>query len=419
MTQLKTGRLETTKLIRPMVTRHWNNIRQAHAEGRPIAWGAGLPNLITDAMDIPTHFMGGYASYCAGSGGADELLEAAEADGYLRETCSYHRMHLGNIALIEKGIPPKEQFFLPAPDLMVCFRACMEHAHYVEALYRHCKMPVIVVDVPTVYTSDEFEPAINFVVRQMKEEAIPALERFCGRKFNYDRLSELLATIKKAGMLRSECWELAAHKPAPCTIMDLVTSHGAILYGVGPHSIEYFQSMKEELELRVANNVAAVSGEKYRLMWDHIIPWHSMGLLPRKMIAYKANILMGRYTHEMFPHPEAIDPEDPLRTIADQYVRYWLQILTPTSISDMSGEKFFIDSIKKYSIDGIIMHNGVTCRIYSMGQHDILTAVREKLGTPGVIFEGDMADRQFFSESQFEIRLQALLETIDERRGRN
>ncbi|MDY6853976.1 MAG: hypothetical protein SWO11_04595 [Thermodesulfobacteriota bacterium] len=40
----------------------------------------------------------------------------------------------------------------------------------------------------------------------------------------------------------------------------------------------------------------------------------------------------------------------------------------------------------------------------------------KKCGVPGVVIEADMIDPAMVSDSQIDTRLQALLETIDERR---
>ena len=411
----KIHRLNATKLIRPMTTAYWNSLRQAHRERKPIAWGAGVPMLISDAMNIPTHFMGGYASFCAGSGGAEYLLNAAEEDGFLRESCSYHRMHMGDIAIIKRGEQVREELFLPPPDIMILGRLCTEHSHYAEALYRQYHMPVVAIDIPVVLKEEDFEDAVAFTERQLKEEAVPELERFCGRPFDYDRLSELIAIIKESCRLRKECWKLAQHIPAPCTFMDLMVTHGAVLYGIGPHQIEIFQKFKEELEERVAQNVSAVEPEKYRLLFDGIFPWEKMSFIAKLMAKYCANFLVGRYTHEMWPTGDMLKPEEPLYTIAEQMVCHWGQVIMPSVIG---GERLMSQQVQDFSIDGVVIHHIITCRYYSMGQQDMLDAMDKKFNVPGILIEGDMSDPYFFSEAGFETKLQALLEIIDARRDK-
>jgi benzoyl-CoA reductase/2-hydroxyglutaryl-CoA dehydratase subunit BcrC/BadD/HgdB len=51
-------------------------------------------------------------------------------------------------------------------------------------------------------------------------------------------------------------------------------------------------------------------------------------------------------------------------------------------------------------------------------QLEIIDAVSRKLGIPAVYFEGDMADETLISESQMDTRIQALIETIEARKGK-
>ena len=75
-------------------------------------------------MNLRSHFMAAYGAYAGGRKAVPALLEAAEADGYLIDTCSYHRIHMGMLALIRKGLPIREDIRLPMPDLVLNGRYC-------------------------------------------------------------------------------------------------------------------------------------------------------------------------------------------------------------------------------------------------------------------------------------------------------
>ena len=413
MSEIQTNRLKSVSLIRGIVDAHWDKLRQARKDGGLIAWQAGLPTLLTNAYDIPTHMMGGYGAYCAGIGGGEFLLNTAESDGYNPETCSYHRMHFGNIAAIEKGIPfPIENIELPMPDIMLSARICTEHSHYTDGIYRHCGCPTIFIDIPMPYVEEDIERAIDFVERQVKEEAIPTLEKVTGRPFNYDRMSELLALTKEAGMLKSACLNLAKKIPSPCTTLDFLVTHGLVIYAITPAVVDFFRAFKEELEQRVRNKIGALSEERYRLFFDGIWTWNKMGLLSKMFNDLGANPIIGRYAHEMWPCPEAIEPENPIRTWAEQVVRYWGQIVTFGRAAS-AGRQFVLNAVEEHSIDGLVMHGTRTCRIYNIGQQDIIDEVKKKFGIPGVYIESDHCDSKFFAEEQIRTRLQALTEMID------
>ncbi|MBI4596027.1 MAG: 2-hydroxyacyl-CoA dehydratase, partial [Candidatus Tectomicrobia bacterium] len=179
-----------------------------------------------------------------------------------------------------------------------------------------------------------------------------------------------------------------------------------------PGTIEYYERLKEELQERVAKKVPAVlPEEKYRLYWDNYIMWGWLGPLSRKIAAYGGNMIIGRYPYLMFPHPESLDPENPIYSVADQLMRWMLPQGLPQFARKLLGQ-----FVEDFSLDGLIMLSSPTCRLFDLGQQDIIDEIERKYGIPGIIIEGDMVDPKFYSEAQLDTRLQALFEVIDGRR---
>ena len=48
--------------------------------------------------------------------------------------------------------------------------------------------------------------------------------------------------------------------------------------------------------------------------------------------------------------------------------------------------------------------------------YEIQRRITEKSGCPSVIFDGDQTDPRVFSEAQYETRIQALVEMMEERK---
>ncbi|MFC1825002.1 2-hydroxyacyl-CoA dehydratase subunit D [Thermodesulfobacteriota bacterium] len=415
MVEYKINRMETTKLIGPMVDQHWREIREAKDHGKLVAWGVTAPisMLFAAAMDnVKVHFYAGYSSYVAGRGGAADLLDTCQNVGYLRDSCSYLRAHVGMMHKYLRDEPIREEIRLPLPDFLVNGCACPEQANLIDAVARRLNIPVVAVQLPSSHY-EPLEDRIRFVERQLKEYAIPQLEEICGRPYNYDRLSEMLLDLKNTATVRNECWDLMKHVPAPCTLWDYAVSMAPIIYMSGkPGNVEYYRKFKAELEERVAQNRPAIlPEEKYRIMWDGLLPWAHTGFYIRKFRSYGAVPIVGRYPMGMYPHPYDIDPDNPIRSLAVQAIRDLLGDLDPAI-----GLKFVREAAEDYSIDGIVFYQSRTCRIWDNGQQTILNEMERTLGTPGIIVEGDMIDPVFHSEAQIETRLQALFEMIDARR---
>ena len=196
--EYKINRLAATNDMRPMVDRHWAELRAAKERGEKGGWASGPSFVFPYAMGMKCHFMAGYAAYCGGIGAADELMKLAEASGELPETCSYHRLHMGMVEAVKKGIPIKKpEAILPLPDLLVAGRYCTEQSHYSESFYRRLGIRVSPLELPFIFEKEDRPRLREFVYRQIKENVIPTLEEVCGKPFDYDRLSEIKVCSKR------------------------------------------------------------------------------------------------------------------------------------------------------------------------------------------------------------------------------
>ena len=151
--------------------------------------------------------------------------------------------------------------------------------------------------------------------------------------------------------------------------------------------------------------------EKYRIYFDGWMLWGFMGWFARKLVSYGANMIVGRYAPlEFFQRPDLLDPDNPVDTIIEQH-GYFMRYGMPEVAIDLIPEW-----VKDFSIDGMIMHNSRTCRLWNIGQEDIIDEVEKRYGVPGLLMEADMLDPRFFSEAQLDTRLTAFFEMIDGRR---
>ncbi|MDY6854552.1 MAG: 2-hydroxyacyl-CoA dehydratase family protein [Thermodesulfobacteriota bacterium] len=417
-TKYKINRLQTTNDIRPLVDKHWAELRTAKERGEKVAWASGPTFIIPYAMGIKCHFMAGYAAYCGGIGAADEVLKVAEITGDLPETCSYHRLHMGMAEAVRKGISINPQAILPIPDLMISGRFCTEMSHYAEGLHRRLKVPVVAVELPVPYEKEDVPRLKRFVLGQYRDVLIPQLEKTFDKKFSYDRLSEIIKSLKEAALLRNKCWEFFKTKPAHWTLWDYGVSIAPVFYLMGkPGSVEYYQKLLKELQERKEQGIPAMApeGEKYRIYWDGWIPWAFLGKFMRKLTPRGALAICGRYPWEFFPHPERLDPENPLESFVDCF----FDEDNPRVFSNKAPKgslEYISELIREYSIDGLIMFSSKTCRMWNLSHLDIIDALDKRHGVPGVVIESDMIDSAMISDSQIDTRLEALLETIDGRR---
>ncbi len=419
-TEYTLNRLDTSG-VGPLVDRHWRELREAHENGKKVIWASGPLWAYSHAFsNIAAHFMAGYAAYCGGRKMSEEVLEAAERYGELKDTCSYHRLHTGMAAILKNGWHITDpRVLLPMPDLLVSGRACTEQSHYMEALHRRFGIKAITIELPTPRLESDLADIARYGTAQVKSTLIPALEELCGEKFDAERLRQVFRIWKETSLLRNRCWEYFKHKPALWTLWDYGVSMAPVTYAMGdPEGLVYYKSLLKQLEDRAAKNIPAIApgGEKYRLLWDGWLPWAFLGKFSRLMVPRGAIPICGRYPWEFTPEPADINTE------ADDIVFEWMRLqflpenATMFHQSPWGGEKYIEHFVDDYDVDGVLFFSSKTCRWWNLGQHQIRQNLERKYGIPGVVIEADMVDPAMVSEEQIKTRIEALLETIDARK---
>ena len=69
---------------------------------------------------------------------------------------------------------------------------------------------------------------------------------------------------------------------------------------------------------------------------------------------------------------------------------------------------------KKNKVDGAIFHMNRSCKHWSGNLYEMERQFREQTGVPTIVFDGDQSDPRAFSEAQYETRVEALVEIMEE-----
>ena len=402
---------------RKLVNQQWENVRRAPQEGKKVAWIVSMPfaTLLTRAAGMEHLFHASFAPLCTARRHEQPLLDASHEYGYLPDACSYHRLHIGLLHLwdtgqIEKADP---EVRIPKPDLVLGNRICTEHPTLGMSMARKAKCPFVMLDRSAFgcATEDDFRARAKLLERQMKEEAIPAIEKVTGRPFDYARLSELVARNKRVAEMRNQLLLLMENRPAPMSMFDLGIAIGAFTASAGTEEAEQLYSeLVEEINDRVARGEGSVANEKFRIYWDGYTTWALLGTVMRILGPRGGLPIIGRYILGFSGRPELIDPERPIESLA--YSEGRLAGTIPWHASALIKEL-----VKRFSVNGAVMLSFVTCRMWNVGQHDIAEELEREFGIPSLIFECDMVDRAFIDEGRLKTRVEAFLEMIDARRG--
>lgn len=395
-------KIKSVKKMKEIMTTYYFEAKIAGFSGKKIAWitsGAPVEPLI--AMDIIPIYPENHGAMIGASKMGPDLCGVAEGMGYSADLCSYARADIG--CSKTNGGPIDG---LPKPDMLICCNnICGTVTKWYEIQARNFNVPLFILDTP--FCHDGYTTEIHQYVRKQIDEMILFLEKVCNKKFDYDKMIEVGKLSIEAQRLWQAVLDTTTHKPAPMTAFDaffhlalIVTLRGKQL------TIDYYKTLLDEMNERIKTGISAVPNEKYRLLWDNLPVWYRTKWMSDKFAEHDACLVADTYTSAWCGSIKYIDENDFVNTMAEAYTRIYLNI----SITDMADS--IIDMIKKYDVDGFVMHSNRSCKPYSFGQYDIAKIIREKTGIPILMLDADMVDERYFSESQIENRINAFMEIL-------
>ena len=370
---------------------------------RPVAWiTSGAPVELLRAMDVLPVYPENYAAVCAAQG-AVPLCEAAEALGYSRDLCSYARISIGASATPQ--IAPLAG--LGRPDLLVaCNNICGTVVKWFQALAQQFGVPLFVLDTPFL-PDDAIPPhALVYVAGQL-EDLVRWVERTTGRRLDRARLDETLSLSNAAVALWREIRHLCRVRPSPLSTPDLFVTMAAIVSLRGtPEAVAFYRLLRDEAAQRVRQGVSAIDGERFRLLWDNIAIWpriyHFFSQFARRGACFVADTYTGAWDVE-------IEPGEPIESLARAYLGIFLNRSLAYRATRMAR------LIRDFACDGFVMHSNRSCKPFSLGQPAVRRRVAAATGTPGLMIEADMCDTRAYAEEPIASRVQAFLESLEER----
>ncbi|HET90423.1 MAG TPA: 2-hydroxyacyl-CoA dehydratase [Chloroflexi bacterium] len=393
-------RLQSLREINRVMTRYYLQ-HKLTARFKPLAYiTSGAPVEILEALGIATLYPENYGALCGARKAAVGLCEVAEAAGYPADLCSYARAHVGAV-LRPQDAPLRG---MPRPDLLVCCtNICGTVLKWYQALAALYDIPLFILDVPFQRTTPAEPHIITYVVAQM-HEFVDWLEAHTSRRLRPEQLASVIALSRQAIALWEEILELGQHRPSPVNGPDLFVAMAPVVALRGTQrAVDCYQSLKSELEQRIAQGVGAVPGERHRLLWDNIAVWHRLYRFFRPFMDAGACFVADTYTHAWTVQ---LDAEDPFVGMAQAYTGVFINLNLPTRLQTIT------DLARRFQVDGMVMHANRSCKPFSITQSDVRDELRDVLGLPVLILETDMADSRLHNEGATRERVAAFLEIL-------
>lgn len=395
-------KIKSVSRMKEIMTNYYIEAKTAGQTGKKVAWiTSGGPVEFLIAMDVIPVYPENHGAMIGASKMGINLCEKAEEMGYSRDLCSYARSDIA--CAITNGGPIGG---LPKPDFLVCCNnICGTVMKWYEVQARQFNVPLFILDTPFIHT--KFSDAAKKYVIAQTYEYIEFLEQQTGKKMDYDRMAEVSRLAVKGLKLWQEVLDTAAHKPAPMTAFDAFFHLALIVTLRGTQvAVDYYQQLVDEMKQRIKDGISMVPNEKYRLLWDNLPVWYKTKWLSEKFASHNACLVGDTYTSAWSGVLDLIDENNFIETGSVAYSSVYINV----SIDQMF--ETLKKLIKKYDVDGLIMHSNRSCKPYSLGQYDLQKMVMKELKIPTLMLEADMVDERSFSESQIETRIDAFMETL-------
>ena len=399
----KYPRLQSLKAVNRLMEQYYVK-RKLMARVKPVAYvTSGAPVEILEAFGVLTLYPENYGALCGARKVAVSLCEVAEQAGYSQDLCSYARSHIGS-TMQPQSAPLNG---LPKPDLLLCCsNICGTVLKWYEALADHYHVPLFVLDVPFQGGSEPQPHAVQYVSDQL-ESLIPWAEEVTGRRWRPKKLRELLALSNETVRLWGEIRDMGMHKPSPVNAPDLFMAMAPIVaLRASRQSVEVYKGLKAELQERVDSGVAAVPGERIRLLWDNIAIWYRLYRFFRPFMDAGVCFVTDGYTNG-WATAEPVDLDDPLPSMARTLQAIYINLNLATRAGIVA------DLAHRFHVDGMVMHANWSCKPFSLTQSDIQAVVREKMSLPTLVLEADMCDSRRYNEGAAQERIAAFLEMLD------
>ncbi|MAF26993.1 MAG: 2-hydroxyacyl-CoA dehydratase family protein [Gemmatimonadota bacterium] len=380
----------------------------------------GSINEILKTFDLPVVFPEINSLQTAVRHVAHDYLAEAEDVGYSPDICGYVKADVAT--QLRGGELPMGR--VPKPTIAVLTNACNTYIKWGEIWERMHGTRLFTLDVPgtrqdgtqTWRGNPDFENDRKYVEVQLTE-LITLCEEVTGKKFDIDRLREVLGYANRMNTGWKRALELNASKPS---LFSALTD-GTIFLGVAngfrgtKEGAEYFDQLVEELEYKSANGIGTLSEELYRLVFVGVPCYPIFRRFNELFTEWGGNFVHSTYlwfasggTHSGFQY----DLERPIESLAEGVL---------VSVRDAMDSMFYSDRMieemaRDFDLDGVVYHPIKSCRTVSTGLADSRKNMSEKLGLPSLFLESDMMDRRVVSEAQMKNRIDAFFEGLASRR---
>ena len=377
------------------------------------AWTcAGFPVELLWGFDIFPLHPENMATVAAAQKQSQRLIEHAESMGYSRDLCSYCKTNFG---AVDTGIKTTLGG-IAKPDIITCTNTiCDTHWKWFQIQAEKLKVPIFMFDCPKIVSgTDErtIEGYINYMVDQFYD-FFEFVKKHTGKELDVNRMIKASDDSERMSVIWRDIYECRKSVPSPYSSAETSASFFPLVVMPGKKvGIKFFEKIKADIAKRAQSGEGTLSRgkEKYRILFEGIPFWYRMRFM-YDLARYSAVVTYEPYTFSFAPpKPVGKNYSESLRDVA----RVMMDL--PYSYNLDKRITYFEQAVRDYHIDGVILHENLSCRPSSTGMIDLKNAIQEDLGIPVLIIQCDMNDPRAYSDAQMKTRIESFIELMEKGR---
>nr|WP_294503427.1 benzoyl-CoA reductase subunit B [uncultured Rhodopila sp.] len=405
-----------------MMARHYERLSDAPANGEKVA-ATFVPGNLNEllmcfgfANNLPevNAIQSGLRKQSGG------YVMEAEKSGHSEDVCTYVKSDIG---MMSKGNIGPNGRKLPDPDvLLLSYTGCFTFMKWFELLRQQYNCETIMFHTPYMADGKITKDMIKYMVKQLKQDVIPKLEKVSGVKFDIDLLR---AHLRKSAIAEEDLvWVLQSAKTKPSPI----DAYFGGIYYIGPifgafrgtdDAIDYYRFLRQEVEERIAEGKGPVTPdgdmgqERYRLVvegppnYTHFRQFWKMFYDEGAVVVASSYTKVGGTYDFGFRH----DPVNPLESLAEYCLNVYTNRNLPMRVDMLEN---YID---EYQADGLLINSIKSCNSFSAGQLLMMREVEKRTGKPAAFIETDLVDPRYFSPANVKNRLESYFQMIEQKRA--
>ncbi len=409
-------------LQKEMLAKLFNDLSKAKEQGKKVVYTfvpGNLTELILSFDMLPVHpeinaLQSGMRKKSA------SFIRDAEKIGFSEDVCTYVKCDIG--MMLNGNIGPTGEK-LPAPDLLLLsYTGCFTFMKWFENLEKlYPGVEIAMLHTPYQEDGKMTPEMIDYMVRQLKDEVIPKMEKVSGKKYDEARLSDMMRNSAKAEDLLVKVLESAKHHPSP------IDAYFAGVYYIGPiftafrgtaEAVAYYEELWKEVQERMRLGLGPVTPEgemqeqKFRLVVEGPPNWTNFREFWKLFYDMGAVIVASSYTkvggvYDLgFRH----DPDAPLESLS----RYCMGCYTNMNLPQRV--ELLANYVKEYQADGFLINSIKSCNSFSAGQLMIMREIEQRIGVPVGFVESDLVDPRYFSYANIKNRLESYFQMLEQRK---